>query len=448
MTKDVTAALVGTGRGRARGGRHVLAAKCKNEGGPAGLLVRLTMKTRAGDPITIVSDDSWKSSGAAEQSGWSGPGFDDQGWSKAVALANLGGGAWASVNEAALAAAEQEGEPQAPAAEGFKVAKGFKVELLYSVPKDEQGSWVNMCVDPKGRLIVSDQYGELYRVTPPAPGGDPATTKVEPIDVAIGEAQGLLWAFDSLYVVVNRGEKYQSGLYRVTRHRTATTTSTRSSCSALLDGGGEHGPHAVILVARRQVALRRLRQRHEADRARPARACRGSGARTTCCRACPTATASWRTCSPPAAASTSVDPDGKNWELVSIGFRNQYDARLQPPRRPVHLRRRHGVGLQHAVVSADARLPGRSAAPSSAGATARASGRRTTPTACPPTVNIGPGSPTGVGFGYGAKFPAKYQDALFICDWSYGKLYAVHLTPEASATRPSSRSSSPARRCR
>ena len=71
----------------------MLAAKCKNEGGPAGLLVRLTMKTRAGDPITIVSDDSWKSSGTAEQAGWSGPEFDDQGWSKAVAVANLGGGA-------------------------------------------------------------------------------------------------------------------------------------------------------------------------------------------------------------------------------------------------------------------------------------------------------------------------------------------------------------------
>ena len=50
----------------------------------------------------------------------------------------------------------------------------------------------------------------------------------------------------------------------------------------------------------------------------------------------------------------------------------------------------------------------------------------------PPVVNIGPGSPTGVAFGYGAKFPAKYQDAFFASDWSYGKLYAVHLKPEGS----------------
>ena len=65
-------------------------------------------------------------------------------------------------------------EPPATDPATMKVAKGFKVELLYSVPKDEQGSWVNMCVDPKGRLIVSDQYGALYRVTPPPVGGKPA----------------------------------------------------------------------------------------------------------------------------------------------------------------------------------------------------------------------------------------------------------------------------------
>src|SRR5262249_36710323 len=50
----------------------------------------------------------------------------------------------------------------------------------------------------------------------------------------------------------------------------------------------------------------------------------------------------------------------------------------------------------------------------------------------PPVVNVGPGSPTGTVFGYGARFPAKYQEALFLCDWSYGKLYALHLRPHGS----------------
>src|SRR5262249_30288383 len=99
-------------------------------------------------------------------------------------------------------------EPPATPVERIKVAKGFKVELLYSVPKEKEGSWVNLCVDPKGRLITSDQYGPLYRITPPALGGKPEDTKVEALDLPIGEAQGLVWAFDSLYVVVNRGKKY------------------------------------------------------------------------------------------------------------------------------------------------------------------------------------------------------------------------------------------------
>ena len=86
------------------------------------------------------------------------------------------------VPEPIPAAAQQKGKgkgkvPEVPPKPQFattpdtmKVAKGFQVELLYSVPKPNEGSWVNLCHDPKGRLIVSDQYGALYRITPPPVG--------------------------------------------------------------------------------------------------------------------------------------------------------------------------------------------------------------------------------------------------------------------------------------
>src|SRR5438034_11187902 len=57
--------------------------------------------------------------------------------------------------------------PAATPVERLKGLKGFRVELLYTVPREEQGSWVSLAVDPKGRLIASGQYGKLYRVTPP-----------------------------------------------------------------------------------------------------------------------------------------------------------------------------------------------------------------------------------------------------------------------------------------
>jgi hypothetical protein len=77
---------------------------------------------------------------------------------------------------------------------------------------------VSLAVEGKGRLLASDQYGLLYRIQPPALGAAATTTQVEKLDIALGHAQGLFWAFNSLYVVVNSEEGIDgrgSGLYRV-----------------------------------------------------------------------------------------------------------------------------------------------------------------------------------------------------------------------------------------
>src|SRR5688572_3754468 len=100
-----------------------------------------------------------------------------------------------------------------------------------------------MAPDPKGRLIVSDQDGSLYRVTVGKTADD---TKVEKIDLNIGMAQGLLWALDSLYVVVNGGAAQGSVLYRV-RDTNGDDKLDDVKLLKRFEGGGEHGPHAVRL---------------------------------------------------------------------------------------------------------------------------------------------------------------------------------------------------------
>src|SRR5436853_1345605 len=88
-----------------------------------------------------------------------------------------------------------------------RALEGFKVERLLDVPP-EQGSWVAMTFDGQGRLIVSPQEGSLRRLDlrrqPP---------QVETLDVPVGDAQGLLWAYDSLYV--NGKGPSGCGFYRV-----------------------------------------------------------------------------------------------------------------------------------------------------------------------------------------------------------------------------------------
>jgi putative heme-binding domain-containing protein len=49
------------------------------------------------------------------------------------------------------------------------------------------------------------------------------------------------------------------------------------------------------------------------------------------------------------------------------------------------------------------------------------------PDTLPLLLSLGPGSPTAVLFATGAAFPARYRQALFVADWSFGRLLAVHL---------------------
>jgi putative heme-binding domain-containing protein len=314
-------------------------------------------------------------------------------------------------------------------ASNLKIAKDFKADLLYTVPKKQEGSWVSMCVDPKGRLIVSDQYGKLYRLTlPPTDSMEPP--QIETIDLKIGCAQGLLYAFDSLYVMVNEERFEGRGLYRV-RDTDGDDHFDEVKQLRKLNGGGEHGPHSIILspdkksiyvVIGDQTALTDISSsRVPLDWSEDhliKRLWDGNGF--------------MKGVLAPGGYIAKVDPEGKNWELICNGFRNEYDAAFNqegelfaydadmewdlntPWYRPTR--------ICHAISGAE--FGWRSGAGKWPEYYIDSFG---------PVKNVGPGSPTGVTFGYGAKFPAKYQTSLFTCDWSFGKLYAVHLTPEGSS---------------
>ncbi|QEL20107.1 c-type cytochrome [Limnoglobus roseus] len=312
----------------------------------------------------------------------------------------------------------------------LKVAKGFKVELLYSVPKETEGSWVNLCVDPKGRLITSDQYGPLYRVTLP-PLGSTEGLKVEKLPADVGDAQGMLWAFDALYVMSNSRRKLPSGtqlkpaLYRVTSSKKDDVLDKVEMLLEFQGAGGEHGTHAILphpdgkrltLVCGNQTDL----PKYDTTKVPPIWGDDHLLPRL------PDGNGFMKGRLAPGGFMLNVDPNGKNAELFSVGFRNQFDAAYN----------RDGE-----LFSYDADMewdmntpwyrPTRVCLVTSGSEFGWRNGAGKYPAYYPDNLpgicDIGPGSPTGVTFGYGAKFPAKYQNAFFICDWSYGKMYAVHL---------------------
>ncbi|HYF34778.1 MAG TPA: heme-binding protein, partial [Prosthecobacter sp.] len=313
--------------------------------------------------------------------------------------------------------------------ERIRILKGFRVELLYTVPKEQEGSWVAMCLDDKGRILASDQYGPLYRITPPGLGGSPAETKVEKLDLPIGAAQGMAFVKSSIYLQVN-GDLYQGrGLYKVSDSNNDDAFDKVELLRGYTERAGEHGPHYVVpgpdgesiyVIVGNQTPLteytsNRVPPVWQEDILLPRIYGRGF----------------MKDALAPRGWVAKVSLDGKEWELMTTGFRNQYGAAFN---------HEGDLFTYDADMEWDMSLPWyrptRVCQVLSGSEFGWRNGSAKWPVrwedSVPPVVDIGPGSPTGVRFGYGAKFPAKYQEALFINDWSYGKMYAVHLRPEGA----------------
>lgn len=315
--------------------------------------------------------------------------------------------------------------------EKLTVPPGFKVELVYAPNRATEGSWVSMCVDAKGRLLFSGQYDEgLYRLTPPALGDDPARTRVEKINVDLSGAQGLCWTFDGLYALVSKNGRTPSGLYRV-RDTDGDDQLDAVELLRALEGGGDHGWHGVLpgpdgqslyVVAGNQTVPPAL----EASRVPLV------WGEDQLLRRLPDAGGFMTDALAPGGVIYRVSPDGRNWEMIASGFRNSYDAAFDQngelftydadmewdfgtpwyrPTRICHVTSGAEFGWRNGSGKWPAWYPD----------------------SVPGIVNIGPGSPTGVAFGYATAFPERYRNALFAGDWTFGRIYAVHLA-DAGAT--------------
>jgi putative heme-binding domain-containing protein len=394
------------------GGELLLEAEVSNEGSTGGFVLQLV--TDKAD-VSAATDTSWT---ATAKRG-------DKDGVKARQVAKYGAGPWGNVFDSASA-----GASKIPA-NTFVTLPGFQVEKLFTVPKNDLGSWVCLTTDDKGRLIASDQGDKgLVRITPPKPGSTDET-KVEKIPAKISAAQGLLWHKGTLYVVCNGGPG--SGLYRVTSSKKDDTLDTVEKLKAL-DGGGEHGPHAVRLAPDGQSLYvicgnhtkppkdftgSRVPKNWAEDHLLPRQWDAGGHARGILA---------------PGGYVAKTDFDGKAWEIFTAGYRNPYDFAFNADGE---------MFVYDADMEWDLGMPWyrptRVNHATSGSELGWRSGTGKWPSyyadSLPAMVDIGPGSPVGVDFGYGAKFPAKYQKALFICDWTFGTMYAIHTTPDGATYR-------------
>ena len=399
-------------------GLNEISVDANNEGGTGGFVLKLEMVHGGGGKSYVVTDSSWTIAKDNEFKNL----YDVK------PIGKMGVGPWGNVFANPSGGGNKLLKNSVPRGV-FQVPDGFQVELLYNVPKETQGSWVSITFDGKGRLIASDQGGKgLYRITP-GPVDSDKPTAVEKLNVAMTSAHGMLWAFDSLYISVNGGPG--SGLYRATDTNGDDQFDKVVKLKALR-GGGEHGPHAlrlspdgksIYMIAGNHTDTpgnfdsSRVPSNWSEDHLLPRQWDARGHARGKLA---------------PGGWIAKTDPEGKTWEIISMGYRNPYDFDFTPEGELFA----YDADMEWDMGSPWYR-PTRIVHAVSGSEFGWRSGTGKWPTyyvdSLPQVVDIGPGSPVGVSFGTGAKFPAKYQKALYCCDWTFGTMYAVHLTPQGAS---------------
>ena len=335
-----------------------------------------------------------------------------------------------------------------PKVQKLKLPPGFEADHLYGPSETGDGSWVSMTFDGKGRLIASDQYGAIYRMMVPAIGDTLTKIKVERLDIpaeagtipdtskrkiSIGYAHGLLWAFNSLYVMINHDSDSDfekgSGLYRL-QDTDNDDSFDKMTLLKKLSGEGEHGPHSIVMAPDKKslyVIAGNFTQIPEMN----AYANKPSGKLDNLLPLIKDPNGHDNTVNWHGGWIAHTDSTGMNWELISSGLRNPFDLAFNDagdmftydsdmewdfgtpwyrPTRICHVTSGSEYGWRPGTGKWSPTWPDNS----------------------PAILNIGQGSPTNVVYGGTANFPEKYRKSVFAFDWSFGIIYAVHLQPKGS----------------
>ncbi|MFM8468922.1 MAG: hypothetical protein ACKODH_02965 [Limisphaerales bacterium] len=401
--------------GQLKPGNNILSLRAVNPGGPAKVAVLLELNADLARQQWVISDTNWSASvtetalaparslGRVDTDAKANPFAPD----KMVDAYN----SW-TLARAGTAATD-------PAT--YTLLPGFKAELVRSA-LPEEGSWIALAFDPQGRLTLAREKKGLLRLSLDSAG----VSKVEVINDTLLECRGLLYAHGALYANANNSKT-------LVRLRDTKGTGQFDELTELLktDGGVGHGrnhlklgPDGWLWIAHgnnvhlpKNLSTNSPLKNFAHDRLIP----------------CP-----WDAgmfdgdVVLPAGHILRMKPDGSEVQLWAGGLRNPLDIAFNE----------HGDLFTFDAdmewdVGCPWYMPNRvlHVVPGADFGWRRGTGRWPAwyPDTLPSVVDIGLASPTGVIFGHGAKFPAQYQRALFLCDWAYGRILAVHMTPQGAS---------------
>jgi putative heme-binding domain-containing protein len=404
-----------------RRGKNTLVVVTTRAAGPPAVALSLSIAEQGDRRTSIVSDGTW--SGASAE-----PGIIVPDVRPARALGAVRPELWGIGRRPAITSPfenyEQWKDTQSSSARKdkapkFYAAPGFEITLVRKA-LPEEGSWISMAFDPQGRLTVSREDHGLLQMT--LADDRKSVTKVEPVNLEVDEVRGMVYADGLLYLNANNSHTMYTakpmpdGTFadlKVVRKFPGKVGHGRNDL-ALGPDGSIYSMHGDAVEQPKQNVL---------DRTSPLRESRKLVAAGKLERR--------------EGHLVRLSPDRKSWELVCSGLRNPYGVAVHPngdvftydadnefdmgtpwyrPTRIVQLVSGADYGYRDAGGTWPVEVPDH-------------------PDVGLPLIDVGRGSPTSAMFGHKLAFPSLYREALYVLDWSYGRVLAVHLEPRGSGYR-------------
>ncbi len=380
------------------GGENVIAVTAPGVEGPSAFALALEIVEEKGASALIHSDISWSNLEGG----------------KVVSLGPVEPHRWAlnrlpEISPFAEYNQWKEALEKPDAATLSPLPQGFVIEKIRDAAEGED-SWVSLAIDARDRLYIGKEQKGILRLTLSPDHGE--VVAAETVEDTLKECRGLAWMGDTLYAHANNSKALHAlrdtdGDGDFDEVRTVQET----------EGGPGHGRNALAVEDGALYAI--VGDNIAVPEGAPRRARPESGG--------------------PAELGHSIriefDEGGKvTWEAMNRGLRNPYGIAFNAEGEAftydadnegdVGLPFYHPTRICHLVSGANY------------GWHQERGNTRSFPVYAPESVpspfEVGRGSPTAVKFGTRSAFPSPWKEALFALDWAYGRIIAVHLTPNGA----------------
>lgn len=408
-------------------GRNTIAVLAqKTEPGMAGLVARVVVRPRGGTWLSFSTNSSWRVN-EQRASSWFLRTFDDSSWSRAQSFGEYGQTApWSGEYHAQTAS--HDNSESAPSAARFTVPHGFRVQRFAQVR--QTGSVLSMAFDERGNLLISREGSGIFRLVDS--DNDTYCDTVEAVCDSIKNCHGILSVNGDIYAVGHSDSG--AGLHYL-HDEDGDGKMETVTLMVKFDGGmNEHGPHVPLLGpdgflylvmgnhAKPAVTMQATSPYHhyyEGDLVQPRY--EDAGGHAVGVKA-------------PGGMVLRINLQGTQVEAFAGGLRNAYDAVFTPsgdlftydsdmewdeglpwyrPTRLMHVT----AGAEFGWRSGWAKWP------------------EYYIDSLPSQLSLGRGSPTGLEVYDHHQYPEQYHGAMFLGDWTMGRILMVRLARDGSSYR-------------